>query len=124
MRSNRRTAQIRDGVRYKIMRPEVDRPSRLRPIVITATEADAMDPMARSHIDSSVEREPLADYKGNKRVVHQKPTRATTFTDSHFGCGGAYLSSSGGPLTRLPLRWKFTSTWSAILMNGMPFFIP
>ena len=35
-----------------------------------------------------------------------------------------YFESSGGPLTRFPLRWKFTSTWSAILMNGMPLFIP
>jgi hypothetical protein len=35
-----------------------------------------------------------------------------------------YLSSRGGPPTRLPLRWKFTMTWSAIEMNGMPLFIP
>jgi hypothetical protein len=35
-----------------------------------------------------------------------------------------YLSSRGGPLTRFPLRWKFTSTWSAMEMNGMPLFIP
>ena len=30
----------------------------------------------------------------------------------------------GGPLTCFQLRWKFTSTWSAILINGMPLFMP
>jgi hypothetical protein len=39
--------------------------------------------------------------------------------------GTAYcLNASGDPLTRFSLRWKFTSTWSAILMNGIPLFIP
>jgi hypothetical protein len=43
----------------------------------------------------------------------------------NFTCGASYsLSSSGGPLTRFSFRWKSTSTWSAILMNGMPLFIP
>ena len=35
-----------------------------------------------------------------------------------------YFTMSEGPLTCFPLRWKSTSTWSAILMNGMPLFIP
>ena len=34
------------------------------------------------------------------------------------------LKASGGPLTRFSLRWKSTSTWSAILMNGISLFIP
>ena len=80
--------------------------------------------MARFHIDSRIERQRLADWKGNKRAAHQQPMPSTIFADPHFGCGTDYLSSSGGPLTRFPLRWKLTSTWSAILMNGMPFFIP
>jgi hypothetical protein len=37
---------------------------------------------------------------------------------------GYCLNISGGPLTRLPLRSTVTSTRSAILMNGMPLFIP
>src|SRR5260370_12587109 len=40
-------------------------------------------------------------------------------------CRAGYsLKTSGGPLTRLPLRSTLTSTRSAILMNGMPLFIP
>ena len=34
------------------------------------------------------------------------------------------LNTSGGPLTRLPLRSTITSTRSAIFTNGMPLFIP
>jgi hypothetical protein len=35
-----------------------------------------------------------------------------------------FLRSNGGPLTRFPLRLTVTSTRSAILMNGMPLFMP
>ena len=38
--------------------------------------------------------------------------------------GGYCLKTTGGPLTRLPLRSTVTSTRSAILMKGMPLFIP
>ena len=34
------------------------------------------------------------------------------------------LKTTGGPVTRFPLRSTFTSTRLAILMNGMPLFIP
>jgi hypothetical protein len=34
------------------------------------------------------------------------------------------LKTSGGPLTRLPFRSTLTSTRSAILMNGIPLFMP
>jgi len=34
------------------------------------------------------------------------------------------FKSMGGPLTRFPLRSTSTSTRSAILMKGMPLFIP
>lgn len=34
------------------------------------------------------------------------------------------FKTTGGPLTLLPLRSTLTSTRSAILMNGMPLFIP
>ena len=34
------------------------------------------------------------------------------------------LKTSGGPLTRFPLRSTVTSTRSAIFMNGMPLFMP
>jgi len=34
------------------------------------------------------------------------------------------LKTTGGPLTRLPLRSTVTSTRSAIFMKGMPLFIP
>ena len=34
------------------------------------------------------------------------------------------LNTNGGPLTRFPLRSTVTSTRSAILMKGMPLFIP
>ena len=35
-----------------------------------------------------------------------------------------FLSANGGPLTRFPLRATFTSTRLAILIKGMPLFIP
>ena len=35
-----------------------------------------------------------------------------------------HFRSNGGPLMCLPLRWKSTSTWFAILMKGIPLFIP
>ena len=38
--------------------------------------------------------------------------------------GGYCLKTTGGPLTRLPLRSTVTSTRSAILMKGIPLFIP
>ena len=38
--------------------------------------------------------------------------------------GGYSLNTTGGPLTRFPFRSAVTSTRSAILMNGMPLFIP
>ena len=34
------------------------------------------------------------------------------------------FKTTGGPLTLLPLRSTVTSTRSAILMNGMPLFMP
>ena len=34
------------------------------------------------------------------------------------------LKTTGGPLTRFPLKSTVTSTRSAILINGMPLFIP
>ncbi len=37
---------------------------------------------------------------------------------------GYFFMFSGGPLTRLPTRSTSTSTRSAILMKGMPLFIP
>ena len=37
---------------------------------------------------------------------------------------GYYFRLTGGPLTRLPLRLTETSTRSAILMKGMPLFMP
>ena len=37
---------------------------------------------------------------------------------------GYFFVSTGGPLTRLPTRSTSTSTRSAILMRGMPLFIP
>src|SRR6516162_7477539 len=44
---------------------------------------------------------------------------------SQFGNQLCYfLKTRGGPLTRLALRSTLTSTRSAILMNGIPLFIP
>ena len=37
---------------------------------------------------------------------------------------GYFFVFTGGPLTRLPTRSTSTSTRSAILMKGMPLFIP
>jgi hypothetical protein len=37
---------------------------------------------------------------------------------------GYFLRSIGGPLTRVPWSLTFTSTRSAILIKGMPLFIP
>ena len=47
---------------------------------------------------------------------------AVTETGVQRGCYS--LNTIGGPLTRFPLRSTVTSTRSAILMNGMPLFIP
>jgi len=44
--------------------------------------------------------------------------RASTSADSYC------LKTSGGPLVRSTLRSTVTSTRSAILINGMPLFIP
>ena len=38
--------------------------------------------------------------------------------------GGYYFKFTRAPLTRFALRFTVTSTRSAILMNGMPLFIP
>ena len=37
---------------------------------------------------------------------------------------GYSLKTTGGLLTRFPLRSTITSMWSTILMNGIPLFIP
>jgi hypothetical protein len=42
----------------------------------------------------------------------------------HFYLAAYCLKTNGGPLTRFPLRSTVTSTRSAILMKGMPLFIP
>jgi hypothetical protein len=39
-------------------------------------------------------------------------------------CEGYCLKTKGGPLTRFPFSSTVTSTRSAILMKGMPLFIP
>ena len=41
-----------------------------------------------------------------------------------FWQDGYYFRATGGPLTRFTLRSTVTSTRSAILMKGMPLFIP
>ena len=52
-------------------------------------------------------------------------TRNSGATSSGLSFERCYcLRASGGPLIRFPLRWKVTSTWSAILMNGIPLSIP
>jgi hypothetical protein len=42
----------------------------------------------------------------------------------HFYLADYRLKTNGGPPTRFALRSTVTSTRSAILMNGMPLFIP
>jgi hypothetical protein len=59
-------------------------------------------------------------------IVHNRTARGSAepaATGVH-GWTGYCLSASEGPLTRFSFRWKLTSTWSAILMNGIPLFIP
>ncbi len=49
---------------------------------------------------------------------------SSALPSSLFMSLGYCLRARGGPLTRFPFKSTVTSTRSAILMKGMPLFIP
>jgi hypothetical protein len=58
-------------------------------------------------------------------LVHSLDTREVRPAAAGTLCEPGYcVKVNAGPLTRLPVRSTVTSTRSAILMKGMPLFIP
>jgi len=57
-------------------------------------------------------------------LVRSLDIRGVRPAASTLGEPGYCVKVNAGPLTRLPVRSTLTSTRSAILMKGMPLFIP
>src|SRR5262249_34335237 len=78
---------------------------------------------ANPHWLSSIQRCPRPS-NDDSRGLSSRSAPATAWPCLPFWQDGYCLRATGGPLTRFTLRSTVTSSRSAILMKGMPLFIP